>query len=91
MSYLMDTAVTRTVALRDVDGNLANTTSMVCTALKPDGTTTTIPVTNPSTGMYTIEFTPDVAGVWYLEFQASGTIVAAGEDSFVVRATKVDG
>jgi hypothetical protein len=71
----------------DVDGVLTNPTSTVCTVRKPDGSTTTPTVTNPSTGKFQAKVTPAVGehGDWQYRFDGTGTAKAGGRKMFLVR------
>jgi len=72
-SEVVDAATFRTLA-----GALSNTTA-VCTVKAPDGTISTPGVTNDSIGVYHADVTLDQVGTWYVEWQGSGTVIAAGD------------
>jgi hypothetical protein len=76
-------AVTITTALTDASGTPTNAT-MALVVTKPDGTTTSPTVSNPSTGSYTAAVTADQAGVWLYKWTASGAITAVDSGQFTV-------
>lgn len=87
--YIVTTQIRTTGTFRTLAGALSNTTA-VCTVKAPDGTTTTPTVVNDSTGVYHSDITLDQVGTWYIEWQGSGTVVAAGDQAISVRASYVD-
>lgn len=76
--------ITRQVTVRDLDGNLTAAT-MAATTTKPDGATAgPVPtVTNPSTGVYRATWTPDTAGMWRLNWSATGGVTQLEYDPYV--------
>lgn len=74
-----------------VGSTLTNSTTMVATVKKPDGTIITPTVANPSTGVYTaqVDTTGGPAGVWWYAFRGSGVAQGAEEQFFVVEPSKV--
>jgi hypothetical protein len=87
--YIVTTQIRITATFRTLAGALSNTTA-ICTVQAPDGTLTTPSVTNDSTGVYSADVTLDQAGTWYVEWQGSGTVVAAGDTAIAVRQSYVD-
>jgi len=59
----------------------------------PSGNVTTYSgaqISNPALGTYRATVGPlATAGAWYFRFEASGAFIAAEEDSFYVRASRV--
>jgi len=89
MSYVATTLIRTTATFRTVAGVLSNTTA-VCTVKAPDGTTSAPSVTNDSTGVYHADVTLDQAGTWYIEWQGTVTVIAAGDTAISVRKSYVD-
>ena len=77
MAYNLGAVVTKSVTVKDSDGNLANAGSMVVTLTLPDGTTTTPAVTNPSTGVYVFTYTPTQIGIHGVRWLATGANAGA--------------
>lgn len=88
--YIVTTQIRTTATFRTLAGALSDTTA-VCSVKAPDGTTSTPSVTHDSTGVYSADVTLDQAGTWYIEWQGSGTVIAAGDTAIAVRASYVDG
>ena len=88
--YIVTTQIRVTATFRTLAGALSDTTA-VCTVKRPDATTTTPTVVNDSTGVYHADITLDQAGTWYIEWQGSVTVIAAGDTAISVRASYVDG
>lgn len=88
--YIVTTQIRVTATFRTLAGALSNTTA-VATVKAPDGTASTPAVTNDSTGVYHADVTLDQAGTWYIEWQGSGTVIAAADQAISVRASYVDG
>ena len=87
--YIVTTQIRTTATFRTLAGALSNTTA-VCSVKAPNGTITTPSVTNDSTGMYSADVTLDQAGTWYIEWQGSVTVIAAGDTAIRVRSSYVD-
>lgn len=68
----------------DANGALTAATGVVLTVTLPDGTTTTPAVSNPSVGLYTVDYVPTQAGR-HLERWTSTNPATARTDSFDVR------
>ena len=75
------------VSIRDTAGTLADATSVVCTITLPDATTTTPSVTHSSTGVYSVSYTPTLAGRYKIRWVATGTNASAYSDIFDVFAS----
>lgn len=88
--YIVTTQIRTTATFRTLLGALSNTTA-VCSVKAPDGTVSTPSVTNDSTGVYHADVTLDQAGTWYVEWQGSGTVIAASDTAIAVRQSYVDG
>lgn len=87
MIYDLGDVVALGIELRDGDGTLANATAVTATFTLPDGTTSTGSVLNPSTGSYTVDWTPTMAGRHTVRWVATGSNAAAYTDTFDVRDT----
>jgi hypothetical protein len=87
--YIVTTQIRTTGTFRSLAGALADTTA-VCTVKAPDGTTTTPAVVHDSTGVYHADITLDQAGTWYIEWQGTVSVIAAGDAAINVRASYVD-
>ena len=88
--YIVTTQILTTATFRTLAGAVSHTTA-VCSVKAPNGTITTPSVTNDSTGMYSADVTLDQAGTWYIEWQGTVTVIAAGDTAIAVRASYVDG
>jgi hypothetical protein len=69
----------------DGTGSPANATSVVLTVGKPDGTSVTPAVVNPSTGKYTVDYVPTLEGLHSVRWVATGANASAAQDVFNVR------
>ena len=87
--YIVTTQIRTTATFRTLAGALSNTTA-VCSVKAPNGTISTPSVTNDSTGVYSADVTLDQAGTWYIEWQGSVTVIAAGDTAIRVRSSYVD-
>jgi len=85
MTYDLGDLAPLGIQLTDATGTLANASSVVLTVYKPDGTTETPAVTNPSTGLYNCDYTPSMIGTYLLKWQAFGTNAGVQNDEFNVR------
>lgn len=75
--------VTRQLTIRDLTGNLTDAT-VNATTTRPDGTTGPAPtVTHPSTGTYLATWTADAAGMWRVNWSATGAVVQLEYDPWV--------
>lgn len=74
-----------------IDGATNKPTTPTTVKLKlrdPKGVETDLTPSNPSTGVYTVDFTPEVPGLWSYRWEATGTgVTAAREGNFNVNAT----
>ena len=84
MAFDLGDLVPLTTEILDESGALTTASGVVCSVPQPDGSTTTPPVSNPSTGRYTADFVPTVAGR-HLERWTSTSPAAARVDQFDVR------
>lgn len=85
MSYTVGAQVDLSTTVKDSSGTLVNATiSLVVT--KPDGTTTSPSVANPSTGVYTASISATLAGPWLYVWTASGAAVGVDDGQFEVTA-----
>lgn len=85
MPYDLGDVVTLSIETRDQAGAPANAGAVVLTVKKPDGTTETPTVTNPSTGKYSCDYTPAAAGPYAVKWVATGVNASAYKDAFDVR------
>lgn len=68
----------RATATLKIDGVLASGTTS-WQILSPDGHPVTAQTANPSTGIYTADFTCDEPGRWVVRFVSTGSVTAAQE------------
>lgn len=75
---------------RDVDGFVADPTTVTLAVLRP-GDTESIDVgtAQDATGVYHGDHEPDTAGTWTYRFAGTGALVAAEEGTFAVRTRVV--
>ena len=76
------------VKFRDLNGALADPTTVTGWYKDPSGNKTTPSVTQDATGSYHMDIDVDESGVWHYGFKGTGAVVAAGEDSFEAKATR---
>lgn len=66
--------------------------TIVCKYQDPSGAETTVTyptsIVKSSTGRYYLDIDITAAGTWYYRWVGTGAVVAAGEQSFVVRETQ---
>lgn len=89
-TYLVTTKIRITATFRDLAGTLTNPTTVVCTVKNPAGVLATPIPTNSGTGIYYADVTLDADGTWTIEWQATGNLIVAGDDWFLVRLSYVD-
>jgi Phage gp6-like head-tail connector protein len=85
MTYDLGDVVPLGITITDSTGANANASAVTCTIYQPDGTTVTGSVTNPSTGLYNVDFSPSQSGRHAVKWVATGTNASAYSDDFVVR------
>jgi len=85
MTYDLGDVVPLGITITDSTGANANASAVTCTIYLPDGTTTTGSVTNPSTGLYNVDFSPTQVGRHAVKWVATGTNASAYSDEFNVR------
>jgi hypothetical protein len=85
MTYDLGDVVPLGITITDSTGANANASAVTCTIYQPDGTTTTGSVTNPSTGLYNVDFSPTQVGRHAIRWVATGTNASAYSDEFIVR------
>jgi len=73
------------VEVRDTAGALANAGTVTLTITLPDGTTTSPAVSNPSTGLYRVDYLTTVEGPHRWRMLATGANASAHTDVFEVR------
>lgn len=88
--YIATTQVRTTATFRNLAGAVANPTTVVCTVKAPDGATSTPSVTNSGTGIYYADVTLNQAGIWSVEWQGTGALIAAGDTALTARESYVD-
>jgi len=74
------------VEVRDTAGALANAGAVTLTITLPDGTTSSPAVSNPSTGLYRVDYLTTVEGPHRWRMLATGANASAHTDVFEVRA-----
>jgi hypothetical protein len=73
-------------------GQVADPTVCEASLRKPDGSVTQIAggsISHDGTGRYSTDILPDQSGEWWVRFVATGTVIAAEEYSFIVKAKRV--
>lgn len=81
-SFLVGAVVPLSFTVTDEAGDLAAPGAVTLTITLPNGTTSTPTPENPSTGVYTYDFTPASAGRHVARFVATGANAGADEDVF---------
>lgn len=75
---------------RDVDGFVADPTTVTLAVLRPgDSASAAVSTTKDATGVYHGDHEPDTAGTWTYRFAGTGDLVAAEEGTFTVRTRVV--
>ncbi len=87
-SWDVGDAPTLWVEWRNPGGDLTGTITLL-TLRRPDGTTTTPTVTNPSTGRYEAVITVDQPGTWSYRWVTTDVLEAAEEGRLYVRRSAV--
>lgn len=73
---------------KDINGNLADPTSIAFKLLDPSNSVTTPTVAHTSVGTYHSDYTiPNVPGTWAWHWQGNGAVQVAEEGQFIVRAS----
>ena len=85
MTYDLGDVIPLGITITDSTGANANASAVTCTIYQPDGTTTTGTVTNPSTGLYNVDFQATQTGRHAVKWIATGTNAAAYSDEFLIR------
>lgn len=86
MSYEVGSVLPFEFSVYNSSGALANASATVVTVTAPDGTTTTPSVTNASTGVYTVDVTATMAGVWSATIATTSPTDVSPAQSFYVSA-----
>lgn len=93
MSFDIGDAVTVSATFTDRDGAAADPSTVTLRIKKPDDTVTVVnqgSLTNESAvGAWSYTVTIDQAGQWWVRWEGTGTVTAAEEEMFYVRARKV--
>lgn len=74
-----------------LDGTPTNPINVTLTLRDPCGATYAPAITNPSTGLFAANFTPQIAGVWHYRWQGTGNFDAAHEDTFEISSSDFGG
>ncbi|MFJ1765066.1 hypothetical protein ACIOD2_32395 [Amycolatopsis sp. NPDC088138] len=85
MAFDLGDPVPLTVTITDADDQPTNATSVTLTITLPDGTTDTPTPTNPSTGVYAVDYLPTQVGLHQVKWVSEGP-GSAFSDVFDVRA-----
>ena len=85
MTYDLGDVVPLGITITDATGANANASAVTCTIYQPDGTTATGSVTNPSTGLYNVDFQATQTGRHAVKWIATGTNASAYSDEFLIR------
>lgn len=72
--------------VRDAAGVLTNASAIVATVTAPDGTTTTPATANPTTGVYTVDVTATMHGIWSATAATTTPTDVSPAQSFYVEA-----
>jgi ribosomal protein L21E len=90
--YEVGDAVRVTVTFRDLNGAVADPTTVVAKYRRETDAVTTktygtdAEVVRDSLGVYHIDITPSAAGTWHARFAGTGAVIAAAELSFLARS-----
>jgi len=84
MAYDLGDVASLSIQVKDSTGVLANGGTVVATVTLPDATTQTPTVTNPSTGVYSIQYTPTLVGRHTVRWVITGSNAGAYSDAFDV-------
>ena len=85
MTYDLGDVVPLGITITDSTGANANASAVTCTVYLPDGTSASVSVTNPSTGLYNADYVPSQVGRHAVKWVATGTNASAYSDEFSVR------
>ena len=85
MTYDLGDVVPLGITITDSTGANANASAVTCTVYLPDGTSASVSVTNPSTGLYNADYVPSQVGRHAVKWVATGTNASAYSDVFEVR------
>lgn len=84
--YTLGDVVTLTCTVRDPAGALADAGAVTCTVTLPDGTTTVLTHTHPSTGNYAVDYPPPTVGWFRVRWLATGANAGVFVEDFTVIA-----
>lgn len=87
--YTPNSLVRLTNEFRNVAGALADPTAVTITITDPSGAVTTPAAVNDSTGVYHVDVTANVIGVWAYTWAGTGAVVANDTDKFLVAAASL--
>jgi len=91
MAYDLGDVAALSIQVKDSTGTLANGGAVVATVTLPDATTQTPTVTNPSTGVYSVQYTPTLVGRHAIRWVITGVNAGAFSDAFDVAAADLRG
>ncbi len=84
MTYPLGALVPLAITVKAADGTPTNTTPVVLTITRPDGTTETPTVNAAGSGVYTVDYAPSQPGRHIARWITGGVIVSAYADVFEV-------
>lgn len=87
--YVIGQTVTLTATFKDGAGTVVTPTSVLCRIKFPDGSSESGTASAAEGGGYSYSFITSKAGVHFFRFEASGSVVSAGESSLVVLKSNV--
>lgn len=87
MTYYVGQEIEVTASMRDLNGALADPTTVTAEVRDPKGNRTLTGATKTSTGVYATVFVPDKGGEWWYRFLGTGALEAAVEGTVEVQET----
>lgn len=81
--FVLNSQIRCLARIKDINQQLVAGATPTITFTRPDATTTSPTVTNPSVGIYTADVTLNQAGTWSVAESSTG-VVTAGSLSFTV-------
>ena len=86
-TYSIGTLVQLQGTFTDINGALIDPTTVVCTVETPSLNVVTVATTKASTGVYTANYTPQVAGTHSYKFQGSGSCTVSSFGTFTAKGS----
>lgn len=74
---------------RDINNNLADPTTVVCSVRTPDGVVAEYTPTKLSTGIYYYDLTLTQSGVYTFRYAGTGALIAASDKNFTVAVSEI--